>query len=613
MKRTVVFVICTVEHDETGRAPFFHSTASYLLRSYLSRCDDVRDAWDFQIVEFIPPASTRTSFLDRAHESILHAVQRHRPAVVALSLYVWNVVACHQLAMMIRQLMPEVLVLAGGPEVADRAQFVESFPGFDVLVEGDGELPLRRILVAIQSGRSLDGIPNVSYRGPDGRFVHNPTKLEFEDMDALPNFYADVPERLRGNAFFLTARGCSNHCTYCLWAKQGLRKRSDEKMLAELETIVAGPCDHIVVWDYDLLDLYVRKPDVLDAMCAILAHNPKMTTEFFVNTELLLHPVLPDLIRRMNVVRVNVGLQSGHPETLRLVGRPWAIASIDTLFQVPDDLKPYLVVELIYPLPGETLDTYLGTIERLIAAGYFRLQLFPLMVLRGSAIQRSARSLGLRYMKQPPYFCYETPTVSRDDRMAMAAVAFVLSSLCEAPAQSWLQKKVQTWVCSHPDLPKTIAHRAGQCVDLDTLLGEVLEQIFGLAARTAYSGAHNVDELYQALQKSHDHAPSLPARSDAPEPLLPTTELRKALAGVGIDLLAVTTEGPAQLLLRCSVAGQPVDLFLLPAHVDAPCYAATEHFKIGYQGSLPDQRIMRRLVECIAALERAQGAQTRGA
>jgi hypothetical protein len=612
MKRTVLFVICALEQDGTGHAPFFHNMAVYLLRSYLSRCSDVCDGWDFQIVEFMPPASTGTSPMDRSCEALFHAVQQHRPTVVAFSLYLWNVAACHQLAMMIRQLMPEVTVVAGGPEVAEREQFVESFPGFDVVVEGDGELPLRRILVAMQSGRSLDGIPNVSYRRPDGSFAHNAAKPEFENLDALPNFYADVPERLRGQAFILTTRGCCNHCTYCLWARQGLRQRSDEKMLQELETIAASPCEHIVFCDYDLLELYVQRPEVLDAMSAILAKNPKMTVEFFVNAGLVSHPALRDLIRRMNVVRVNVGLQSGHPETLRLVGRPWTIASIGTLFQVPDDLKPYLVVELIYPLPGETLGTYIGTIERLIGAGYFRLQILPLMVLRGSALRRSAHALGLRYMQQPPYYCYETRTVSRDDRMAMAAVAFVLSSLAEPPVHPSLQKKLQAWVCSHPDLPKTIAHRAGQGVDLDALLGEVVEQIFGPAGRAAYAGTHKMYDLYQALREADDQAPPLPARSESPALLLSTAALRDALARVGIDLLAVTLEGPRQLL-RCSVAGQPVDLFLLPAHVDGPCYATTERFKVGYKGSLSDPRIMTRFVQCVAALEHAQAARSAGA
>jgi radical SAM superfamily enzyme YgiQ (UPF0313 family) len=341
MKRTVVFVICAVEEEGLGRAPFFHNTAFFLLRSYLSRCEDVRESWDVSIIEFMPPGSTSTSFLDRSYEAVFHSILRHQPAVVAFSLYVWNVTACHQLAAMIHQLVPGVTVLAGGPEVARREEFVESFPEFDVVVEGDGELPLRRILVAMQSGTSLKDIANVSYRDADGAFVHNALRPEFEDINTLPNFYADVPERLRGQAFFLTARGCCNHCTYCLWAKQGLRQRSDDKMLQELETIAASRCEHIVFWDYDLIELTLQRPGVLASMCAILAKNPKMTVEFFVNGGLLPHPALRDLMKRMNVVRVNVGLQSGHAEALRLAGRAWTIASVDALFQAPDEIKPY--------------------------------------------------------------------------------------------------------------------------------------------------------------------------------------------------------------------------------------------------------------------------------
>jgi hypothetical protein len=258
----------------------------------------------------------------------------------------------------------------------------------------------------------------------------------------------------------------------------------------------------------------------------------------------------------------------------------------------------------MYPLPGETLASYLEMLERLIRAGYFRFQIFPLMLLRGTALQRSAQSLGLRYMKHAPYHCFETPTASRQERQAMAAVAFVLTSLAEAPVHSAPQKAIQRWICDHPGLPTTLARRAAGDIELDAMLGEVIEQIFGESGRAAYTGAHQIREFYQAFDVLRGEAGAGAPRKSSMAAFPAASVLRTVLLRAGIELASAELEG-SELHLQCTVAGQPVELFLRPGHVDGPCFASTERYKLGYNGELPDPRIMTRFVQCIAAIERS--------
>jgi radical SAM superfamily enzyme YgiQ (UPF0313 family) len=77
-------------------------------------------------------------------------------------------------------------------------------------------------------GRPLEDIKGLSYRGADGRIVHNPPRAMIENMDELP-FVAPVYKRdlTIENYFigylkhpyvsFYTGRGCRSKCTFCLW------------------------------------------------------------------------------------------------------------------------------------------------------------------------------------------------------------------------------------------------------------------------------------------------------------------------------------------------------------------------------------------------------------
>lgn len=80
----------------------------------------------------------------------------------------------------------------------------------------------------VAEGRPLESIAGLSFRGREGRIVHNPEREVIENMDSLP-WVADVYKRdLRIENYFIgyllhpyvslyTGRGCPAQCTFCLW------------------------------------------------------------------------------------------------------------------------------------------------------------------------------------------------------------------------------------------------------------------------------------------------------------------------------------------------------------------------------------------------------------
>ena len=104
----------------------------------------------------------------------------------------------------------------------------------------------------VAEGRPLPDIRGLSYRGEDGRVVHNPPRPILENMDELP-FVAPVYKRdLKIENYFIgylkhpyvsfyTGRGCRSKCTFCLWPQtvggHRYRVRSADNVIAEVRWI----------------------------------------------------------------------------------------------------------------------------------------------------------------------------------------------------------------------------------------------------------------------------------------------------------------------------------------------------------------------------------------
>jgi len=104
----------------------------------------------------------------------------------------------------------------------------------------------------VADGTPWGDIKGLSYRGADGRIVHNLPRPVLENMDELP-FVAPIYHRdLKIENYFIgylkhpyvsfyTGRGCRSKCTFCLWPQtvggHRYRVRSAENVIAEVKWI----------------------------------------------------------------------------------------------------------------------------------------------------------------------------------------------------------------------------------------------------------------------------------------------------------------------------------------------------------------------------------------
>ena len=76
--------------------------------------------------------------------------------VVGISVSIWNVAQSQELASTLKKQNPNIILIAGGPEVSYEPNFFVDNWEIDYVVSGEGEFVLGQLLYALQNGEEID-------------------------------------------------------------------------------------------------------------------------------------------------------------------------------------------------------------------------------------------------------------------------------------------------------------------------------------------------------------------------------------------------------------------------------------------------------------------------
>lgn len=138
------------------------------------------------------------------------------PSVVGVSCYRSNIAQAVEVLIAIRKRFGQIPVICGGYGPTFHEQlFIEN--GFTAVVKGEAEHIIVPLVHALVSGRSIEGIPGISYL-KDGQICNIARSEPVADLDHLPFPIRDTVEAAieQGNFVHLcTSRGCEAHCSFC--------------------------------------------------------------------------------------------------------------------------------------------------------------------------------------------------------------------------------------------------------------------------------------------------------------------------------------------------------------------------------------------------------------
>lgn len=332
--------------------------------------------------------------------SILADMQPLEPEVIALAVYIWNKEETLRLTKVLRQALPNCVLVLGGPEVSfNAAQVLTDNPEIDYIVQGEGDMVFVELVEYLASEHALPLPACVSKQGQIQTEV-----CAVNDLDTLPFVYSSLELDLSNKIiYYESSRGCPYACSYCLSGiSRQVRYKSYANVVQELGYLIAQGVKQVKFVDrtYNLDDRHY-----LPIMRFLASQDTDTNFHFEIKADLLTEEVL-DFLQTVPVGRFQfeIGIQTTHAPTLRAINR------VDNWHKIQHNVQRLLSfgnihihVDLIAGLPYEDLTTFKGSFNAVHNLWADMLQLGFLKILHGSSISEQIQEHNYRYMPVVPY------------------------------------------------------------------------------------------------------------------------------------------------------------------------------------------------------------------
>ncbi len=362
-------------------------------------------------VEVLAPAVT-----DALGDSLLaDAVSAGEPDVVGLSLYLWNVERSLHLAREVKLRSPKTKVVVGGPEVSPDNALLGGAE-IDAAVTGEGEEVLPELVARLLDGRGASGLAGVAARASGMLSAFVPERPSRFPLERYPSPYLEglLPVEADRSAYVEAARGCRSRCTYCYYPRTetGLRLLAPDRVEALLRTLADRGAREVSFLD----PTFNHRPDFDALLDAVGRANRSRALSLFAELRPeRLTAARAAQLAKAGFTRVELGLQTTNVETLKRVGRGGNPAKVAEAAKLLCSEGVDLLLDVIVGLPGDTADDVMRTVDFLEQHGLGRYaQVFPLSVLPGTALRRTAQREGLEYEAAPPYRVLCTATLDEE-------------------------------------------------------------------------------------------------------------------------------------------------------------------------------------------------------
>lgn len=334
-------------------------------------------------------------------ETIAAALLAEPCDLVGFSTYVWNAGLVRRVATLLAQARPRLPILLGGPHVVKGAERWRGVAPRLLIADGEGEPILVDLVERFLGGGHWTDAAGVSGHW-DGAALPPSAHMPVADLDRIPSPFLMglFAPGLHTQAILETNRGCPFSCSFCFWGlgSKRVRRFSDERVREELDWMFRENILSVFVADANF-GMYPRDVEIANA----LAENRRRRgTPLVVSFNTMKNR--PETMIRISrivgeaglVTTQSMAIQSMDESTLRLSGRETIRTSaytvaLDELNR--DGLTTY--VELIWPLPGETVGSFAAGIDALCAIGAQSFVVYPLLALPNTKIDERREELGL--------------------------------------------------------------------------------------------------------------------------------------------------------------------------------------------------------------------------
>lgn len=170
-------------------------------------------------------------------DRVVERLHRLEPDIIGLTAMTHEIGQAHKVAQIVKETLPQTVTVIGGIHAtALPYETLSDFPGFDIVVFGEGEYTFSELVAAIESKSDFHGIKGMGFREADGIHINEPRE-PIEDLDGLP-FPAWELFPVKGATYHIMAtRGCPFRCTFCMRAMGNrVRNRTTQNVVQEIQS-----------------------------------------------------------------------------------------------------------------------------------------------------------------------------------------------------------------------------------------------------------------------------------------------------------------------------------------------------------------------------------------
>lgn len=332
-------------------------------------------------------------------QEMVEEVLTHKPKILGLGVYIWNVVPATHLVQLLKRLMPELLIILGGPEVSYETEQQVLVQEADYVITGEADLAFGSLCEQLLRGER-----------PTQK-VHQ-ALLPAVDHIALPySAYTDTDIANRV-AYVEMSRGCPFRCEFCLSSLEiPVRKFDIDAFLAEMDGLYKRGLQQFKFVDRTFNLNIKLSQRILDFFYE--RYRPGLFLHFEMVPDRF-PEALRESVKRFppGALQFEVGIQTFHPEVAARISRRQDYEKLeDNLRFLREETGVHVHADLIAGLPGEDLKSFGAGFDRLVTLAPQEIQLGILKRLRGAPILRHEQEWGLVFDPHPPYEILQSSSI----------------------------------------------------------------------------------------------------------------------------------------------------------------------------------------------------------
>ena len=346
---------------------------------------------------------------------IVERILAHRPRIVGIGVYIWNVEETAKVVAMLKRVAPDIVIVLGGPEVSHETQEQQIVQLADYVVTGWGEATFPQLCRQILHG------PKPLMK------IHAGVQLPMSEIK-LPYALYDDKDIAHRNLYVEASRGCPFKCEFCLSSLDKTSWPFDlDLFLAELEALHARGARLFKFVDRTF-NLNIKSSlRIMQFFLDKLAAHPE--DPVYAHFEVVpdhLPDALKEAIRKFppGTLQLEIGIQTFNPEVQAIISRKQNNEkSAENIRWLVEESHAHLHVDLIAGLPGEDIDSFAHGFDRLVALNPHEIQFGILKRLRGTPLIRHTEAYKLVFDPSPPYTILSTDRIGFTDMQRLVRFA----------------------------------------------------------------------------------------------------------------------------------------------------------------------------------------------